>query len=227
MQCPRCQHENRSGAKFCNECATALPGVAPARPYAELRDENEGLRRSLSEALEQQTATSEILRIISQSPTDVQPVFDAVAESAARRCEAFDSSIYRPDGDSLQLVAHYGPIRQAFSLTLFRGTVGGRSVLDRRTIHVADLQIEGAEFPESSENARRLGYHAILCVPLMREGVAIGAISLRRIEVRLFTDRQVALLQASPTKRLLPLRTWVCSRNFKRRTRRLLLPTRR
>ena len=196
MQCPRCQHENRSGAKFCNECATALPGVAPARPYAELRDENEGLRRSLSEALEQQTATSEILRIISQSPTDVQPVFDAVAESAARRCEAFDSSIYRPDGDSLQLVAHYGPIRQAFSLTLFRGTVGGRSVLDRRTIHVADLQIEGAEFPESSENARRLGYHAILCVPLMREGVAIGAISLRRIEVRLFTDRQVALLQS-------------------------------
>jgi len=84
MQCPRCQHENRSGAKFCNECATALPGVAPARPYAELRDENEGLRRSLSEALEQQTATSEILRIISQSPTDVQPVFDAVARRLTR-----------------------------------------------------------------------------------------------------------------------------------------------
>jgi GAF domain-containing protein/anti-sigma regulatory factor (Ser/Thr protein kinase) len=157
--------------------------------------ENVRLFNETKEALEQQTATSEILRVISQSPTDVQPVFSAVAESAARLCEAFDASIYRQDGDQLQLVAHYGPIRQAFSLTLFRGTVGGRSVLDGRTIHVADLQTEGAEFPESSENARRLGYHAILCVPLMREGVAIGAMSLRRTEVRLFTDRQVALLQ--------------------------------
>ena len=81
------------------------------------------------------------------------------------------------------------------SLPLIRGTVAGRTVLDGRALHIADLQIEDAEFPESSENARRWGFRSILCVPLMREGVAIGTIALRRSEVQLFTDRQVALLQ--------------------------------
>jgi signal transduction histidine kinase len=97
------------------------------------------------------------------------------------------------------LVAHHGAILVGpvghFSLSLARGTAGGRAVLDGRTIHIADMRTERDEFPESSENARRMGFRTILVVPLMREGAAIGVIAILRTEAQLFTDRQVALLQ--------------------------------
>jgi two-component system, NtrC family, sensor kinase len=154
-------------------------------------------QRHLAEALEQQAATSEILTVIRSSHNNVQPVFEAVAESAARLCESLDSSVWRREGDRLLLVAHHGAIPQAGtdSLPLVRGTVGGRSVLDGRSIHITDIQTEADEFPTTSQNARRQGYRTILSVPLMREGVAIGAIVLRRSEAQLFSERQIALLK--------------------------------
>ena len=85
--------------------------------------------------------------------------------------------------------------RASRRVPLVRGTSNGRAVLDGRTVHVADMQTEADEFPEGSANARRMGYRTILCVPLMREGLAIGTIQLRRTEAQLFTDRQVALLE--------------------------------
>jgi signal transduction histidine kinase/putative methionine-R-sulfoxide reductase with GAF domain len=152
-------------------------------------------REHLAEALEQQTATSEILGTVAHSSADVQSVLDAICQSAARLCQAYDSEIWRPDGDRLLLVAHYGPITQVESLPLVRGTVTGRTVLDKRTLHIADVQTQADEFPEGSKLARRLSFRTMLSVPLMREGVVIGTIALRRTEAQLFTERQVALLK--------------------------------
>ena len=156
--------------------------------------ENARLLHELRESLQQQTATADMLKVISRSTFDLQALLKTLVGCAAQLCDAYDSAIWRPDGDRLLLVAHHGPI-PAETLPLIRGTVAGRTVLDGRALHIADLSTEDAEFPESSENARRWGFRALLCVPLMREGVAIGTIALRRREAQLFTARQVALLQ--------------------------------
>jgi signal transduction histidine kinase len=159
-----------------------------------LFDEVQTRTRELSESLEQQTATSEVLRVISSSPTDVQPVFDAIARSAARLCEAFDAVVFTVDGNMLRLVAHHGALPTS-DVPLHRGTVGGRTVIERRVIHSRDLQAEVDEFPEGSAFARRLGHRTVLSVPLLKEDVAIGNIQLRRQEVRPFSDKQIALLE--------------------------------
>jgi two-component system, NtrC family, sensor kinase len=154
---------------------------------------------ALTQALEQQTATSEILRVISSSPGDIQPVLDALAQSAVRFCDSFDAVIFRAAAGTLRLVAHHGPIPYGtigeFAVPLTRGTVAGRSIVERQTVHVIDLQTETEEFPEGATTARQFGYRATLAVPLLREGAGIGAIGLRRAEARPFTDEQVALLQ--------------------------------
>ena len=171
-------------------------------PAADLQKQLDGRTRELAEtqkqlaeALEQQTATSEILGTVAHSSADIQSVLDAVCQSAARLCQAYNSAIWRPDGDRLLLVAHHGPITQVETLPLTRDYPAGQSVLDKRTLHIADMQTQTDEFPEASKVARRLSFRTILCVPLTREGVAIGTIGLRRTEAQLFTERQVGLLK--------------------------------
>jgi GAF domain-containing protein len=160
----------------------------------------EGLRRELAEAREQQAATAGILAAISSSPADLGRVFAEIAANAARLCDAYDAIIGQLDSDTLRLVAHHGPIPTTApvgqaTLPLTRGSSLARAVLDRQTIHVVDLQAEKGEYPEGSDLAHRHGIRTVLHQPLMRSGKAIGVISIRRADVRPFTDRQIELLK--------------------------------
>ena len=162
--------------------------------------ENVRLFEELKESLEQQTATSEILGVIASSPTDIQPVLDVVAENAARLCEAADAIIYRIVGTGYQCVASHGTLPVAereLTRPLIRGRPPGRAMIDREVIHVADFWSPEAqvEFPEAFAFAKPLGVHTGLAAPLLREGAAIGAIFIRRTEVRPFTEKQIKLLQ--------------------------------
>ncbi len=165
---------------------------------AELAGQVEALKAKLAEALEQQAGTAEILRIISNSPTGLQRMLDAVAENAARLCAARDASIFRREGDLLRVVADYGSPSAATttgSMPLSPSLVVGRAVLEGQTIHVHDLSAALGEYPESARFGIQIGVRTLLVVPLIREGTAIGAIAVRRTTVQPFTNSQVALLQ--------------------------------
>jgi GAF domain-containing protein len=128
---------------FADQAAIAIENV-------QLFDDVQARTRELTESLQQQTATAEMLKVISRSTFDLQALLKTLVESAAQLCDAYDSAIWRPDGERLLLVAHHGPIL-AETLPLIRGTVAGRTVLDGRVLHIADLQTEDAEFLESSK----------------------------------------------------------------------------
>src|SRR5690348_10127242 len=155
------------------------------------------LTREHDEALEQQSATAEVLRIISASRTELQPVLEVVVRSAARYCKADDVTLFELDGQDLHEAAHWGALRhggESFRFPCTRGSVAGRVVLERKSVHVIDLQAEAENFPEGSALARRFGHRTIASVPLLSEGVAVGTLQIRRTEVKPFTDKQVALL---------------------------------
>ena len=157
------------------------------------------LTRDLIAAREQQTATSEVLKVISNSPTELESVLDMVGENAARLCDANNAVIFRLDGDVLRHVVSYGGIpttsHPSGGLPVNRDTVSGRSVCERRTIHVHDLAAESNEYPVGSRHAKRDGHRTTLATPLLREGTPIGAILIRRMEVRPFSNKQIALLE--------------------------------
>jgi GAF domain-containing protein len=156
------------------------------------------LTRERDEALERETATSEVLRIISNSPTDLQSALGAIAESAARLLDVADAEITSLEGDGLKLMAKHGSSRQrpvGSVRPLSRGLVIGRAVIDRTTVQVPDLLAAESEFPEGAASARQYGHRTTLATPLLREGNPIGAILIRRMDVRPFTDKQIELLK--------------------------------
>jgi len=172
--------------------------------YAGLERKVEERTRELTNSLEQQTAISEILRVISNSPTNVQPVLDAVAERAAHLCSAPFSRVMLVVGDTLQPVAeHWDASRSdaerempTAAVPLSRASLTGRAALDRQTIHLADVvPLLESEFPGAADNMRNFRCRAVLAVPLMREGGAYGGIFIARHEPGLFPPDQVALVQ--------------------------------
>jgi len=182
-----------------------------ARPFAEreirlvetfahqaaIAIENVRLFNETKESLERQTAISEILRAIAASPTDVQPVLDAIAKNAETFCGAEDGAVLLVDGEDVRLAAHHGDIVSAplgLHYRIDRTTATGRSIVDGRTIHVRDLLAAADEYPLGSVQAREWGYRTVAATPLLRDGAAIGAILLRRTEVRPFDARQLELL---------------------------------
>src|SRR5687767_12869714 len=158
--------------------------------------ENVRLFQELKDSLEQQTATSEILSVIASSPTDIQPVLDVVAETAALLCEATDAVITRIDGETFKQVAQFGGIPVVGPNRITRDLPVGRAIIDRKTIHVEDLATEiETQYPESKARQQVSGTRTILVTPLLREGVPIGTINIRRTEVRRFSEKQIKLLE--------------------------------
>jgi GAF domain-containing protein len=164
---------------------------------ARLFDEVQAKTRDLTEALTYQTGSANILRVIASSPTDVEPVLQAIVESACELCGADDAVVHLREGDGLRSCAHHGPIPVGMDRrAINRNYASGRAAIDKVAIHIHDvLSREGDDLPEGQEMSRRVGIRTVLCVPLLRENESIGTILLRRTEVAPFSDKQIALLQ--------------------------------
>ena len=178
-------------ASFANQAVIAIENT---RLLRELRERT----NDLTEALVYQTGSSNILKVIASSPTDVGPALTAIVESACEICDAYDALVFLKDEGDLVFAAHHGPIPiELERWPINRKWVAGRALVDKAPQHIHDIYgPEGDDFPEGRELARHQGQRTVLSVPLLREGEAIGVISLRRVEVQPFNDKQIALLQS-------------------------------
>ena len=192
---------------FADQAVIAIENVG-------LFEEVQAKTRDLTEALVYQTGSSNILKVIASSPTDVAPVLKAIVESACELCEAYDAAVFLNDGGDLLPSAHHGPILLTPEKSpIDRNWTAGRAFLDRKPVHVHDfLSAEGDDFPVGQERARRFGFRSVLSVPLSRDGESIGTVALRRTEVHPFSDKQIKLLQTFADQAVIAIDNVRCSR---------------
>ena len=200
MTCPWCQHENLPTMEFCGECGAPLERIdRTPRSYADLNAEVESLRRSLSEALEQQTATSEVLKIISRSGLDLTSILKTVAETATRLCGAQHGHIFQFDGEVLHFAAGYGTSPElskyfgAHPVPLGPGSASGLAASERRTIQIGDVLAEPSY--QFGEAASLEGWRTVLAVPMAKDSALLGTMTIWRTKVQPFTERQIALVE--------------------------------
>src|SRR5215831_18395152 len=164
---------------------------------AKLRQTITAQAQEIREGAEQQVASREILRLIATAPGNLQAVLNEVAAYAARPCEANDAQIFRLEGDLVHRVATYGDLPVALEHTPYnRETPAGRAMIKRQMVHIPDLSaVVDSEFPVIKDYQQFIGHRTTLAMPLLRDGFSIGAILIRRLEVRPFSDPQIKLLE--------------------------------
>jgi GAF domain-containing protein len=179
---------------FADQAVIAIENV---RLFKELQASN----RELTTALDQQTATSEILRAISGSPTDVQPVFDTIVQSAARLCRASHAAVFLTDGRTVSVPANYGSspearaaVRARFPRPLDMESTGGMTILTRSAVHVPDTE-EPSAVELIRQSGRLMGFRSLVTVPMLRGSEAVGAIGVYRRDPGRFSDAEAELLK--------------------------------
>lgn len=208
---------------FADQAVIAIENV---RLFKELEARNQ----ELTEALDQQIATGEVLRAISQSPTDVQPVFDMIAAAAMKLCEAGSSNVFTFDGELLHAAAIHvinpggeEAVRRLFPRPPDRRTAASRAVLARSMVAVHDVL---ADPDYELENAPRWGFRSVLGIPLMREGTPIGAMALGRSQPGPFPEKQIALLKTFADQAVIAIENVRLFRELANKSRQLEIASR-